>query len=110
MNPLCEAQLALENYCCNKAEMLEQALESYCNASVKQEKETLIVDVKNHSSHLVLLEPFYCHESDGKPASHLLKLCNLLGNEDYLENDEEQVQLLTKIFQEIAQLPISVKR
>lgn len=109
MNPLYEAQHTLQHYCRDAAQMLEQALEEYCNVNLEQDKDSLILNVKKYSSHLVLLEPFYCRDGEIKQASQLRKLCSLLGHEDYLENEEEQIQLLTRIFQEIAQLPIFAK-
>ena len=74
---------------------------------MKLEKEAVFLELKTYSSRLALLEPFYCLDGDRKQANQLQKLCSLLGHEGYQENDEEQVRLLTKIFQEIAQLPIS---
>jgi len=110
LNPLHEAQNALQHYCSNVILMLEQALEGYCNATMKQEKETVFMDIKKYSSRLALLEPFYGSNGDTTQASQLKKLCILLGHENYQENSEEQILLLTKIFRLLAQLPASASR
>ncbi len=110
MNPLYEARSALRLYCSNVVVLLEKALEDYCNASMKQEKETIFMDVKKYSLSLVLLEPFYCLNGEKKNAAQLQKLCTLLGHENYQENNKEQIHLLTKILQLIAQLPVAVCR
>ena len=108
MNPLHEAQHALQQYCSNLVLMLEQALEGYCNASLVQEKEVVFIEVKKYSSRLALLESFYCKNGDKACARELQKLCSVLNHENYQENDDEQVRLLTKIYQLIAQLPLPV--
>ena len=104
MNPLCEAHSTLEFYCSNVVIKLEQALEEYCNASMQQGKESALIDVKKYCSILALLEPFYSLDSNKTNAAQLSKLCILLGQESYQENNE-QILLLAKIFRLLAQLP-----
>ncbi len=103
MNPLYEAHSALGLYCSNEVEVLEQALEGYCNASTQQDKKTAITDVKKVSSRLACLEHFYSLDSDKTNAAQLPKLCILLGEESYQENNE-QILLLAKIFRLLAQI------
>lgn len=104
MNPLYEATKVLGFYCDNLVLMLEQALEDYCNAEVKNEKESAIIDAKKYSAQLALLEPFYTPDGNKKEVSQLPKLCSLLGQESFQDN-KEQTLLLTKIFRLINQLP-----
>lgn len=87
--------------------MLEQAIAKYCNASLDKEKEALLIEIKKHSTRLTLLELFYCQKGDQTCAVELQKLCSVLDHESYQENEEELISLLSKIYQLIAQLPIS---
>ncbi len=106
MNPLYEAHSALGFYCSNEMALLEQALEGYCNASRKQDKESAIIDVKKYSSRLALLQSFFSLDTDKANLGQLPKLCILLGQEKYQENNE-QILLLTKIFRLLGQIPAS---
>ncbi len=103
MNPLYEAHSTLGLYCSNEVEVLEQALEGYCNANSQQDKESAIIDVKRYSSRLACLESFYSLDSNKINAAELPKLCILLGEESYQENNE-QILLLAKIFRLLAQM------
>jgi hypothetical protein len=103
LNPLYEAQGTLELYYSNEVELLEQALEGYCNASTQQDKESAMIDVKKYSSRLACLEHFCSLNSDKTNATQLPKLCILLGEESYQENNE-QILLLAKIFRLLAQM------
>ncbi len=103
MNPLHEAHSALGFYCGNVAGLFEQALEAYSNASMKQDKESAIIDVKKYSLRLALLESFYSLDKDKTNAAELQKLCILLGQESYQDNNE-QILLLAKIFRLLAKI------
>lgn|GEM_PF-882005 len=105
MRYLQDARSALLLHCNNLAIMLEQSLDIYCNADADQEKEKSFRDIKLVSSQLVLLETFYATQSGKTQISQLQKLCILLGHENYQGNKEEQLALLIKIFQSLAQIP-----
>ena len=106
MNLLYEAKSALLHHCNNLAVMLEQSLDIYCNADAEQEKEKSFRDIKLYSSQLVLLEAFYASKTGKTQLSQLKKLCILLGHEKFHGNQQEQLALLTKIFQSLAQIPV----
>ena len=86
-------------------------MEGYCNASKQQERELAIQNLKKYSLRLALLEHFYQRKEGKTQAEQLQKLCVLLGQENNpesnQENNEEQIQLLTKIYRILADLPMS---
>lgn len=106
MKFLQEAKSAILLHCNNLAVMLEQSLDIYCNTDAEQEKGKAYKDIKIYSSQLVLLETFYAANPGKTQTSQLQKLCTLLGHENYQGNEDEQLALLTKIFQSLAQIPV----
>ncbi len=110
MNPLLEAQRSLLAYCRELTLMLKQSLLAYFSVSPPQEKKDYFDELKKYSEELDLLEAFYDSENDMALAKQLHNQCVLLGNEHFQDNEEDQLRLLAKIFQLLAQISATFQR
>jgi hypothetical protein len=100
-----EAKSVLLHHCNNLAALLEQSLSVFYSTDLEQEREKAFKEIKSYSADLVLLESFYAVNPGKTKLSQLQKLCILLGHENYQKEGNEQLALLTKIYQSLAQIP-----